>query len=115
MFAAGMPAAAVLEWIGSVSIIAFATLPSNLLNQETGNIRIRDDVHRMKLNRRYVEKPWGRTRLPPMFDAPAGERIGEVWFTNGTELPLLAKYIFTSERLSIQVHPDDDEARARGL
>ena len=70
----------------------------------------------MKLERRYVEKPWGRTRLPPMFDAPvAGKRIGEVWFTNGADLPLLAKYIFTSERLSIQVHPDDEQARARGL
>src|SRR6266436_2105359 len=69
----------------------------------------------MKLDRRYVEKPWGRTHLPSMFDAPEGERIGEVWFTNGAELPLLAKYIFTSERLSIQVHPDDKQARARGL
>jgi mannose-6-phosphate isomerase len=69
----------------------------------------------MKLQRRYVEKPWGRTVLPPMFDARQGERIGEVWFTDGAELPLLAKYIFTSERLSIQVHPDDAQARARGL
>jgi mannose-6-phosphate isomerase len=50
-----------------------------------------------------------------MFDAPAGQRIGEVWFTNGVDLPLLAKYIFTSERLSIQVHPSDQQARARGL
>jgi mannose-6-phosphate isomerase len=50
-----------------------------------------------------------------MFDAPAGERIGEVWFTDGADLPLLAKYIFTSERLSIQVHPNDEQARARGL
>jgi mannose-6-phosphate isomerase len=70
----------------------------------------------MKFDRRYVEKPWGRTELPPMFDAPQGERVGEVWFTDGrADLPLLAKYIFTSERLSIQVHPDDDQARARGL
>jgi mannose-6-phosphate isomerase len=50
-----------------------------------------------------------------MFDAPAGERIGEVWFTGNGELPLLAKYIFTSEKLSVQVHPDDEQARARGL
>jgi mannose-6-phosphate isomerase len=69
----------------------------------------------MKLERRYVEKPWGRTELPPMFNAPAGKRIGEVWFTGGGNLPLLAKYIFTSERLSIQVHPNDEEARERGL
>lgn len=50
-----------------------------------------------------------------MFTAPHGQRIGEVWFTGGDDLPLLAKYIFTSERLSIQVHPDDVQARKRGL
>ncbi len=69
----------------------------------------------MKLHRHYVEKPWGRMQLPPMFDAPKGQRIGEVWFADGADLPLLAKYIFTSERLSVQVHPDDEQARARGL
>ena len=69
----------------------------------------------MKLERHYVEKPWGRERLPAMFEAPEGKRIGEVWFTGHAELPLLAKYIFTSERLSIQVHPDEQQARARGL
>lgn len=60
----------------------------------------------MKLGRRYVEKPWGRTRLPPSFDSPEGKCIGEVWFTGCDDLPLLAKYIFTSERLSVQVHPE---------
>lgn len=69
----------------------------------------------MKLGRRYVEKPWGRTELPPMFAPPGDKRIGEVWFTGAGDLPLLAKYIFTSERLSIQVHPNDVQARARGL
>jgi mannose-6-phosphate isomerase len=69
----------------------------------------------IKLERRYVEKPWGRTELPAMFEPPAGERIGEVWFEGEPDLPLLAKYIFTSERLSIQVHPGDEQARARGL
>ena len=59
----------------------------------------------MKLERRFVEKPWGRTDLPAMFDAPPGRRVGEVWFTGADEASLLAKYIFTSERLSIQVHP----------
>lgn len=69
----------------------------------------------MKLVRKYVEKPWGRTSLPPMFDTPSGERIGEIWFTGDDDLPLLAKYIFTSERLSIQVHPNDVQAAQRGL
>jgi len=61
----------------------------------------------MKLERRLVEKPWGRTRLPPAFGDTGGARIGEVWFTGAGEPPLLAKYIFTSERLSIQNHPPD--------
>lgn len=69
----------------------------------------------LKLSTRLVEKPWGRRALPAMFDAPAQARVGEVWFTADRDLPLLAKYIFTSERLSIQVHPGDEEARERGL
>jgi mannose-6-phosphate isomerase class I len=40
-------------------------------------------------------------------------RIGEVWFTDEQYLPLLVKFLFTSERLSVQVHPADGEA-ARG-
>jgi mannose-6-phosphate isomerase len=68
----------------------------------------------MKLHSKFVEKPWGRTTLPAPFTS-SGRQIGEVWFTSPEPLPLLAKYIFTSERLSIQVHPDDEQARARGL
>lgn len=69
----------------------------------------------MKLEPKLVEKPWGRTRLPAMFGATGGRRIGEIWFTSPHELPLLTKYLFTSERLSIQVHPSDRQARERGL
>jgi mannose-6-phosphate isomerase len=69
----------------------------------------------VKLERRFVEKPWGRTDLPEMFDAPPQKRIGEVWFTGAGDEPLLVKYLFTSERLSIQVHPGDEQAKARGL
>jgi mannose-6-phosphate isomerase len=69
----------------------------------------------VKLYPRYVEKPWGRTQLPPAFFPPLGERIGEIWLTGATDAPLLAKYLFTSERLSVQVHPDDNEARRLGL
>ena len=70
-----------------------------------------------KLVPHYVEKPWGRTDLPSIFAAGAGRQIGEVWFesADGRDLPLLVKYIFTSERLSIQVHPDDIQAVDRGL
>jgi len=55
---------------------------------------------------RAVEKVWGRNVLPPPFAAPAGKRIGEIWFEPPDELDsLLAKYLFTSEKLSVQVHP----------
>ncbi len=68
---------------------------------------------------RPVERPWGRTELPPPFTALAqgGARIGEIWFEDGegSPHPLLIKYLFTSERLSIQVHPDDAAAQAAGL
>jgi mannose-6-phosphate isomerase len=51
-----------------------------------------------------------------MFGATGGRRIGEIWFQNEIgEQPLLVKYIFTSEKLSVQVHPDDAQARERGL
>lgn len=68
----------------------------------------------MKLNRLYVEKPWGRPTLPLMFNPTLDRRIGEVWFAADRNVPLLAKYLFTSERLSVQVHPDDTQARLRG-
>lgn len=64
---------------------------------------------------RMVAKPWGRDSLPPPFQAPPGERIGEIWFEPPADLPqLLVKYIFTSEALSVQVHPSDAQAPGEG-
>jgi mannose-6-phosphate isomerase len=64
---------------------------------------------------RMVEKPWGRDVLPAPFAAPPGQRIGEVWFEPPPELPqLLVKYIFTSEKLSVQVHPSDAQLPGHG-
>ena len=70
-----------------------------------------------KLETHRVEKPWGRHRLYAGFADARGDPVGEVWFkTPGDAAPdLLVKYLFTSEKLSVQVHPDDDAARARGL
>ncbi|MBO9724666.1 MAG: class I mannose-6-phosphate isomerase [Novosphingobium sp.] len=65
---------------------------------------------------RQVEKPWGKDVLPAPFKAPDGERIGEIWFEPPAALPdLLVKYIFTSEKLSVQVHPSDAQTLAKGL
>ncbi|MET0240294.1 MAG: class I mannose-6-phosphate isomerase [Sphingobium sp.] len=70
-----------------------------------------------RLPTKYLDKPWGRDVLPPLFPHANGKRIGEIWFEEETdETPeLLVKYLFTGERLSIQVHPDDVEGRKRGL
>jgi len=59
------------------------------------------------------EKVWGKTNLAPWFP-DSGVRIGEAWFLAERELPLLVKLIFTTERLSVQVHPDDGEDGPRG-
>lgn len=70
---------------------------------------------------RTVEKPWGRADLQPWSEAVAqgpDGRIGEIWFERadaGSPAPgLLLKLLFTQERLSLQVHPDDDFARSSG-
>jgi mannose-6-phosphate isomerase len=86
---------------------------------------------------RLVERVWGVNDLRPWYDFAGLERpVGEVWFTGldnvveggatlGDTLAadraawlgapsspeiLLLKFIFTRERLSVQVHPDDDYA-----
>jgi mannose-6-phosphate isomerase len=71
-----------------------------------------------KLSMIRVEKLWGRRTLWPGFDNPGPDAlpVGEIWFDapNGQDLDLMVKYLFTSERLSIQVHPDDADAIAAG-
>ena len=70
----------------------------------------------MLLETKTVEKPWGRDTLPPPFTVPPGKRIGEIWFEPPRDLPqLLVKYIFTSEKLSVQTHPSDAQTEASGL
>jgi mannose-6-phosphate isomerase len=64
-----------------------------------------------------VEKPWGRTDIPAAFGDFGGRRIGEIWFAHpaGADAAILVKFLFTSQRLSIQVHPDDAAARTAGF
>ncbi|MFM7404764.1 MAG: class I mannose-6-phosphate isomerase [Erythrobacter sp.] len=64
-----------------------------------------------QLAARLVEKVWGRDTLPPPFVAPPATRIGEIWLEPPPEVPqVLVKYLFTSEKLSVQVHPSDSAA-----
>ncbi len=67
-----------------------------------------------------VEKPWGcidRGVWGGRSDAHG--MVGESWFERpavlGAEPELLVKLLYTSQRLSIQVHPDDASAKALGL
>ncbi len=72
----------------------------------------------IRLKTLSVAKPWGRHHLGFGFaDVPlTSEPIGEIWFDApvGVDPDLMVKYLFTSERLSIQVHPNDADAWARG-
>lgn len=63
-----------------------------------------------------VEKPWGRTDIPEDFGAFGDRRVGEIWFAHpgGADASIMVKFLFTSERLSIQVHPGDAAAQAAG-
>jgi len=85
------------------------------------------------------ERPWGVRSLAPWLPCAVTDGpIGEAWFTSdenpfddgqtlrgaitadppgmlgtgarGPSCPLLLKFLFTSERLSVQVHPDDEYA-----
>lgn len=73
-----------------------------------------------RAQQRFVERPWGVGDVRPWSATVSnGKIIGEIWY----ELPigirmepsLLMKLLFTSEALSIQVHPDDQHAQAMGL
>ncbi len=96
-----------------------------------------------KLKPAMVERVWGRQDLSPWFTTAGGTlKIGEAWLTgkdcvidggdengrtlgdlaaqcDGTlgngEFPLLVKLLFPEEKLSVQVHPDDEQAVKAGL
>jgi len=54
------------------------------------------------------EKVWGSTQLEPWFP-DSDKKMGEFWFTE-PGCPLLIKFLFTTENLSVQVHPNDEQA-----
>src|SRR5229473_2033034 len=60
-----------------------------------------DYAQPVKLTRTPHERVWG---IP----APGGKIIGEDWYTASPPLPILVKFLFTSDKLSVQVHPDGE-------
>jgi mannose-6-phosphate isomerase len=52
----------------------------------------------------YRERVWGSTALEPWFPAQR-EKTGEVWFETDPPHPVLVKFLFAEQNLSVQVHP----------
>ena len=73
----------------------------------TGSISSSGSNKPVRLATSFKEKVWGSTRLTPWYQ-DSDRKIGEVWFE--ADLPMLIKFLFTTERLSVQVHPNDDFA-----
>ncbi len=69
----------------------------------------------VRLAPRAIAKVWGATQLEP-WHRDTVEKTGEIWLEHpqGFRLPVLVKFLYTSEALSVQVHPDDDSARQHG-
>ncbi len=58
--------------------------------------------------------PFEGMTLPELTERFGPELVGErVYSRYGTEFPLLVKYIDAESNLSVQVHPDDEQARGR--
>src|SRR5208337_1062172 len=58
---------------------------------------------------RFLNGPVAGLTLDEVSEKYGPELHGSAW--KGRRFPLLAKYIFTSDWLSVQVHPDDEYAR----
>jgi len=61
----------------------------------------------IRLEPALYQKVWGATRLAPWLP-DSDRKIGEAWFTADPPLPILLKFLFTSGKLSVQVHPDGE-------
>lgn len=68
-----------------------------------------NQVSATRLASTVYNKVWGATHTEPWYENQHGRQIGEIWFA--ASVPLLVKFLFTSEKLSVQVHPDDEYAR----
>ncbi len=64
-----------------------------------------------KLASSPYEKVWGSPNTEPWYRNPERLNIGEIWYSASDSVPLLVKLLFTSDNLSVQVHPRDGYAR----
>jgi mannose-6-phosphate isomerase len=86
-----------------------------------------------RLSPTFSARIWGRESLAPWYGSTGtDEKVGEAWLTGPKcvvedgplkgktleeawpEFPLLVKILFPNDKLSVQVHPDDEQAQAIG-
>ena len=90
-----------------------------------------------RLEPTFSERIWGRHDLSPWYlhtgpHTDPDALVGEVWLTGDASIvatgelkgqrldqaignfPLLVKMLFPADKLSVQVHPDDEQAQAQG-
>ncbi len=95
------------------------------------------DLAPFRLKPWFSERVWGKRDLRPWYaDTGTTELVGEAWLTGPQcivetgelagrtfasvaaeldgEFPLLVKLLFPNEKLSVQVHPDDAQAKTFG-
>ena len=100
-------------------------------------MRMKNCIAPFRLKPWFSERVWGKRDLRPWYsDTGTSELVGEAWLTGpqclvetgayagrefasiaqelGGEFPLLVKLLFPNEKLSVQVHPDDVQARTLG-
>jgi mannose-6-phosphate isomerase len=65
----------------------------------------------VRLPQTAFEKVWGSPLTEPWYKNSTNENIGEIWFTASEAVPILVKFLFTSDNLSIQVHPSGDTGK----
>lgn len=87
-----------------------------------------------RLKPTFSPRIWGRDSLAPWFESTGmNEKVGEAWLSGPDsivedgplagqtlaqawpEFPLLIKILFPNDKLSVQVHPDDEQAQAAGM
>jgi mannose-6-phosphate isomerase len=87
-----------------------------------------------RLKPTFAARIWGRESPTPWYESTGlSEKAGEAWLSGPKsvvetgalagktleevwpEFPLLVKMLFPDDKLSVQVHPDDEQARALGL
>ena len=102
------------------------------------------ELEPFRLGVKFSERVWGRMSLAPWYGDAFSTPVGEAWLTSEgslvetgpyagrslremqnefsqqllgeghAEFPLLVKLLFPEDKLSVQVHPDDDDAAALG-